>query len=165
MKFTTTEIMETELSKRSKVDSGAMGDAYELAIRYALTGRRWTQVKRQGAPDITKVINGKRVRVEIKTACGELNDTYTAPYIIYCAEVDPNFPAEEQGYVFSNAEWLAFLNGYNGRGKFIRHDANRGKDHIQSFRSASRPKASKPIADYIESVLFDMPTVAEFFGE
>ena len=164
MKFDTTEIMDMEIAARKETDSGRYGDAYELAIRYYLTGRRWDRVKRQGAPDITKVIDGKRVRVEIKTACGELNDTYTAPYIIYCADVDPNFPAEEQGYVFSNAEWLAFLNGYTGRGKFVRTYPN-GTDHINPFRTASRPKASQPIADYIAAWLFDMPTVTEFFGQ
>lgn len=164
MKFSTVEIMEMELAIRKESDSGRYGDAYELAVRYYLTGRRWARVKRQGAPDITKVVDGKRVRIEIKTACGELDDTYTAPFIIYCPEVDANFPAEEQGYVFSNAEWIAFLNGYNGRGKFIRTYPN-GTDHINPFRTASRPKASKPIAEYIESVLFDMPTVSEFFSE
>lgn len=164
MKFTTTEIMSLELATRKDSDSGRYGDAYELAIRYYLTGRRWKTVKRQGASDITKTFNGEKYRIEIKTACGELNDSYDAPYVIYCADVDPNFPAEEQGYVFTNAEWNAFLNGYTGRGKFIRTGSN-GKDHIQSFRSATRPKASKPIAEYIESILFDMPTVAEFFGE
>lgn len=165
MKFTTTEIMGMELAKRSIKDSGAMGDAFELAIRYYLTGRRWAQVKRQGAPDITKTLNGEKYRIEIKSACGELDGSYTAPFVVYCMNVDPNFPAEHQSYVFTNAEWLAFLNGYPGRGKFIRHDNGRNKDHIQSFYCESRPKASKPIAAYIESVLFDMPTVADFFGQ
>lgn len=143
-------------------DSGAIGKAFECAIREYLSGRSVSGVKAQGKADayFSFKVEGKRkqVTVEIKTACGEVEMADRSQFIIYCPEVDVNTEAEAQGYVFTREEWRAFLNGYTGRGAFLRH-SSRGHDHIQSFRSAGRPKASKPIADYIWATCKAQPTV------
>ena len=162
----TIEIMHEYLeSKASMTDSGAFGKAFEIAVRSYIMGRNVKTVKAQGKTDIRFTFDGKRHTCEIKTACGEVDQCASNQYVIYCANVDIDFPAEQQGYVFTREQWIDFLDGYTGRGKFLRYDEKRGHSHIQSFYVSEtvRPKASKPIARYIESVLFEMPTIEEFF--
>lgn len=161
----TVEIMVNYVANGKAEDSGLFGKAFETGIRSYIMRRKVTKVKQQGKTDIRFTYEGKRYYCEIKSACGELDGTDKADFIIYCPTVDVLFPAELQGYVFTNAQWQDFITGYTGRGQFIRHDAKKGHDHIQSFYVSEtvRPKASKPIARYIESVLFDMPTVEDFF--
>lgn len=151
-------------------DSGRMGKAYEMALREYFSGREQDSVKSAGKVDHTltfKLEGGKRGKytIEIKTACGEIEMAARAQFIVYCPEVDPAVDAEEQGYVFSRDEWNAFLTGYEGRGKFIREDAKRGHAHIQSFYTESRPKASKPIAEYIWATCNEQMLVADWLEE
>lgn len=162
----TIKIMKAYLNGKNEKDNGADGKAFEIAIRSYITGRAQKTVKKQGQTDIRFTFDWKRHTCEIKTACGEIETAESNQYIIYCANVDTDFPAELQGYVFTRDQWKAFINGYTGRGAFVRYDSKRGHSHIQSFYVSDtvRPKASKAIARYIESVLFDMPTVADFFG-
>lgn len=162
----TTEIMREYLENKEKHnDSGAIGKAFEIAIRSYIMGRKAKAVKAQGKTDIRFTFDGSRHTCEIKTACGEIDQTASNQFVIYCPNVDIDFPAESQGYVFSREQWINFINGYDGRGAFIRYDSKRGHSHIQSFYVSEtiRPKASKAIARYIESVLFELPTVDEFF--
>ena len=146
-------------------DFGVFGKAFEIAIRCYVGNKLSAEgmtVKAQGKVDMYARFQGKSFPFEIKTACGNISTV--KPYIIYCPNVDITFPAELQGYVFTRQQWADFINGYNGRGSFLR----KGSDglHIQSFYVSEtiRPKASKVIARYIESVLFEMPTVQEFFA-
>ena len=154
-----------EESENAKNDDGLNGKAYECAIRSYIAGRLYTNVKAQNKTDIRFTHNGKRYTCEIKTACGEIEMADRSQYIIYAPFVDVDYPAEYQGYIFTREEWRAFINGYNGRGKFTRTDS-RGHVHIQSFYVSEtvRPKASKAITRYIESVIYDMPTVSDFFN-
>lgn len=161
MKKNTIEIMHEQLDARNALDSGARGKAFEIAIRSYLAQRYVSKVKPAGKKDGWTTYNGKKVDYEIKTACGEIETADRSKLIIYCPEVDIDFEAELQGYVFTREEWRAFVNGYTGRGSFIRVDKKRGHDHIQSFRSEGRPKASQPIRDYIDAVCFDQPVVAD----
>ena len=157
-----------ENSKRAEADFGIYGKAFEIAIRSYIMGRRVKTVKKQGCTDIRFTFDEKRHTCEIKTACGSnIEQAESNQYVIYCATVDPDFPAELQGYVFTREQWIEFINGYPGRGQFIRYNKARNEYQIQSFYVSEtiRPKASKPIAAYIESVLFDMPTVEEFFNK
>ncbi len=155
-------------SEKALSDYGLYGKAYEIAIRCYIMRRMRAHgmtVKGQGKTDIKFSYQGKRYTCEIKTACGCLKDAEKAQYIIYCPNVDSDFPAELQGYVFNREHWKEFITGYNGRGNFLRQ-ASAGP-HIQSFywSETVRPTASKALTRYIESVLYDMPTVEEFFSE
>lgn len=147
-------------------DSGRIGKAFELATREYLSGREQTAVRAQGKVDAYfsfKTESGRKsVTVEIKTACGCIDTADKSQYIIYCPEVDETTAAEAQGFVFSRDEWKDFVEGYEGRGAFLKVDSQRGTKHIQSFRSANRPKASKPIAEYIWDKCYDQPTVEEW---
>lgn len=162
----TVQIMNTYYRLSKEGDSGVEGKAFEIAIRSYISKREQKAVKSQGKTDIRFTHEGKHYSCEIKTACGEIETAENNQYIIYCPNVDIDFPAELQGYVFTRDQWKAFINGYTGRGSFIRYDSKRGHSHIQSFYVSDtiRPKASKAIARYIENVLFNMPTVQEFFG-
>lgn len=166
-KIDSVKIMQNFLNEKNALDSGMYGKAFEIAIRSYIMGREAKAVKAQGKTDIRFTFDGSRHTCEIKTACGEVEQTAKNQYVIYCANVDPDFPAELQGYVFTREQWIDFLNGYNGRGSFLRVDSKRGHTHIQSFYVSEtvRPKASKAIARYIEETLFDMPTVEEFFED
>lgn len=161
MKKNTIEIMREQLDARNALDSGARGKAFEIAIHSYIANRTISKVSAQGKKDGWTTYNGKKVSYEVKTACGEIELAHRSQLIIYCPEVDTDFEAELQGYVFTREEWLAFVNGYTGRGSFVRVDTKRGHTHIQSFRSENRPKASQPIRDYIDAVCFDQPVVAE----
>lgn len=148
-------------------DDGYKGDCFEKAIRYAITGTKPTYVRGQGKPDImtTKII-GTKATVEIKTANGELDDSFDKDLIIYCPWVDENVNPLEQAFVFDNATWLEMLDddNYPSRGKVKR--LSRGKWHIQEFYVSSEihPKQSKKLADYIwdycyeQSILGDLLT-------
>ena len=149
-------------------DSGRFGKAFELALREDFSGRKQNAVKSQGKTDaiFTFKVNDKRksVTVEIKTACGEIEMADKAQFIVYCPDVSEAYEAKQQGYVFSREEWRGFINGYTGRGSFTRV-STRGHIHIQSFRSATRPKASQPIADYIWDCCYNQPTAEEWIAE
>lgn len=161
----TIKIMHEELATKKPKDWGKYGDAYEAATRSYLARRRMYGTKQQGVEDIKLTINGKAVKIEIKTACAEIDNAATADLVIYCPNVDPDFPAELQGYVFTREQWTNFLEGYTGRGAFVRWDKARQHGHIQSFywSETVRPASSKALTRYIESVLFEMPTVSEYF--
>jgi len=163
LRKTTPEIMAEEMAIRENDPFGRKGDSFEIAIRSLLSKRRVHKVKREGAPDLIITRNGQRISIEIKTACGTVNDTYKADYVIYCPDVDITYPAEMQGYVFTQKEWRAFLNGYTGRGKFLKENRERNTVNIQSFYVSEeiRPKASKPIANYIWNSVFEMPMVCD----
>lgn len=148
-------------------DSGRVGKAFEIGVCTYITRRTRAKVKKQGKTDIRFTKDGKRYTCEIKSACGELDGTDKSQFVIYCPTVDTDTPAEVQGYVFTREEWQAFINGYTGRGQFLRVDKARGHLHIQSFYVSEtvRPKASKPIARYIAETMATMPTVEEFFNK
>lgn len=163
----TVKIMHEEISIRKATDSGAKGDAGEIAACSYIMGRRVHWVKKADKPDIRfSGKDGKRYTAEIKTACGELNDTYNKQFVFYCPDVDENSPIEGQMFVFTREEWLTFLNGYKGRGQLIRYDSKRGLTHIQSFYVSEtvRPKASKPLGNYVFSAVLNQPTLEEFFA-
>lgn len=150
-------------------DKGRLNKAYECAVREFFGGREVDCIKPQGKADHNftfKRTDGKRqvVTVEIKTACGEIGTAHKSQFIIYCPEIDEDLEAECQGYVFSREEWLSFVTGYTGRGSFTRVNS-RGELHIQSFRSEGRPKASKPIAEYIWGCCMAQPTAEEWAEE
>lgn len=157
--------MHNELNNRPASDSGRVGKAFETAVRSYIARRTMHGVKPQGKIDIRATHEGLRVNCEIKTACGEVDLTTPYKYLVYCPYVDIDTPAEAQGYVFSREEWHTFVNGYTGRGQFLRVDKARGHLHIQSFYVSEevRPKASKPIARYIAEVVSHQPTIEEFF--
>lgn len=160
-------IMSEELSTRKATDDGALGDAYEIATRSYISGRRVRLVKGQGKPDITFTMNGKHYRTEVKHQNGELNDNLLLKnqYIIFAPVVDPTQPAEKQGYVFTREDWEMFLTSYTGRGQLLKYDTSREKYHLQSYyiSETKHAKASKPIARYIWDFVSTLPTVEEFF--
>ena len=149
-------------------NDGDVGAACELAVKSYLFGKRVTKVQTRGKRDayFTIAIDGdskRKVTLEIKTACGRIDDCASSQFIIYWPEPDADTDIEDSAVVFTKAEWKAFVNGYTGRGSFVRH-AKDG-DHIQSFRgllSGARPKASVPIANYIYDVCGEQPTLAEW---
>lgn len=148
--------------------TGILGKCFECAVKELLSGRHRTKIRPQGKTDayFTFKTEDKRkcVTVEIKTACGEIDYCTKSQYIIYAPEVNLIDDIEEMGFVFTREEWVNFINGYTGRGKFTRVTPD-GKTHIQSFYSTTRPKASKPIADYIWNACFDQPTIAQWIEE
>lgn len=167
MKKSTVEIMKAFTEGKNLLDCGLCGKAFEVGVRSYIMQRIVKAVKSQGKNDIQFTYEGKRYTCEIKSACGEIETLESSQYIIYAPTVDIDKTAESQGFVFTREEWRAFVNGYTGRGKFLRIDEKRGHTHIQSFYVSEtiRPKASKPIANYIWETCSTLPTVEEFFGK
>ena len=153
-------------------DCGRVGKAVELAVRSYLSGRAVKAVKTVGKVDTTFSYRAdgsrKTVTVEVKTACAEVDNAERAQFVAYWPEPDFDVDVEHSVVVFSRDQWREFVNGYTGRGKFLRVDSKRNKTHIQSFRglyTGVRPSASLPIAEYIYSVVESMPTLAEWKAE
>ena len=149
-------------------NDGAVGAACELAVKSYLFGKRVTKVQTRGKRDayFTIELDGdkrRKVTIEIKTACGRIDDCASSQFIVYWAEPDADTDIEDSAVVFSKSEWRAFVGGYTGRGSFVRMAADGA--HIQSFRgllSGARPKASLPIANYIYECCAEQPTLAEW---
>lgn len=147
-------------------DFGFAGKLGELIIRSYITGKKAKAVKAQGKVDLWKRINGRQYKIEIKTACGLISDIEKRnDLIIYCPHYDLSADAPDSFFVFTREQWIEFINGYNGRGKFLAEKED--GLHIQSFyvNEQVRPKASKPIANYIREYCEKLPTVREYFGE
>ena len=142
---------------------GYVGDVWEFGCSYYIN--RGEVIRKCISSAYADAINlGERT--EIKQACGELpTEGGKWLFVVYCPEVDFSVDPREQGAVFTRDEWAEFLGGYDGRGQFLKWDSQRGKGHIQSFRSAGRPKASVPIRKYIDRVCESMPTLGEWLSE
>lgn len=154
-----------EMRAKLERDSGLNGKAFECAIKSYITGREILAVSPAGEPDLIARYKGQEVSIEVKNGCCKTLDSMNADIVIYAPELDLTQPLEWQAYIFTKAEWHAFLNGYKGRGQLLKDDYDR---HIQSFRSEGRPKASAPIREYIDTVCFDQPILEDEldnFGE
>lgn len=151
---------------------GGVGKAAELSIRSLLGNRFVDRINLTGRYDGESALLGRWLGLgrsavyEVKTACGELPLRPT-DCVLYCPLVDPDIPCSEQFYIFTWDEWQEMLNGYTGRGSLIRMDSARGKAHIQSFYGSEtvRPKASKPIADYLWTACNSHPVLADILEE
>ena len=179
----TLQIYHDFLVKKKVTDDGAKGKAFEVAIRKFIQPTS----KREGVThanasygDMRLKLDGSWVKVEIKTACGELATiecddesaiTFSAilpkaDYVIYCPEINDNIPMEQQGFVFTRDEFLEMIASYSGRGAILRtKPASRDagfRISFQSFRADSRPKASAPIANHIWDCCYNQPTVADW---
>lgn len=172
-----TKDFEGFLAEYSNLDDGAKGKAFEKAIKTVVqpysknAGKVSDNSKKFDMLIRRKELKGK---YEIKTSCGELGTALEikkilprADFIIYCPEVIIGEPVEEQGFVFTRAEFIDMMMNYTGRGSLVRmKSSSKGEPRIsfQSFKSESRPKASRPIADYIWNACYNQPTVKEWFG-
>lgn len=159
--FATTDEMRARLER----DSGLDGKANECAIKSCILQREILSVSPAGEPDLVARYKGQLCNIEIKVGCSKTLDSMNADLVIYTPELDPTQPLEWQAYLFTKAEWHAFLSGYTGRGQLLKNDYDR---HIQSFRSEGRPTASRPIREYIDTVCFDQPILEDEldnFGE
>lgn len=146
---------------------GYLGDLFELAVSYYLNRSEGATVIRKCIKSVYADAKVCGHDIEIKSGCGELpNGKYG--FVIYCPEVDINLSVLDQARVFTRDQWNSFLNGYPGRGAFTRmtwDSAHKVQTpHIQSFRSAGRPKASKPMRDYIDAVCESMPSLRKWLG-
>ncbi len=181
------DIMGIMLEKAWKMeDDGKIGKASEIALRRWIQPNsvRNNQVSKNQTwyGDFYQVKDGRAVRYEIKTACGELAIIPNASadleqavkeafskidYIFYCPEVTVEEKASKQFYCFSTEAWIQFLTGYPGRGSLLRYKKTTNGEGwrvtFQSFRSEKRKKASKPLAEYIWNCCYDQITAEEFF--
>ena len=160
------------IATRKDTDTGRVGRAFELVVRSCVHMRVEKNIYHTDAVDMVSSVIGKyfglgrSARCEIKTACGELPER-EVDCVIYCPLVEDCFPMTEQAYVFTWEAWNEMLSGYSGRGSLIHVNAIRGTRHIQSFYGSEsvRPKASKPIANYLWECCNGQPTVADILEE
>lgn len=145
---------------------GNDGISFEIACR-AYTSNHAPEsitLAPAGKVDARVSANKKRYTIEYKTACGDITHAAKAQYVVYCPEVCFEIAVEKQAFVFSRDEWVAFINGYPGRGSMLR-TTKKGTTHIQSFYSAGRPKASKSLANYIWDSCYNQPTLEQWIKE
>lgn len=177
----TTEIMREFLEKANLEDDGSKGKALEIAIRAYIqpkSSRIGVTPQARWYGDIRRKNGNNWERLEVKSACGELGIVGSADdlsqllpkadLVLYAPEVNADIPAEKQTFVFTRGEFLEMLGNYGGRGQILRvksTSAGTGvRVSLQSFQSDTRPKASKPIAEYLWDCCYEQPTVEEYFG-
>jgi hypothetical protein len=159
-------------------DSGIVGKAFEVVVREYIqpySKRNNGHASRQftGYGDMRI---GNTIKVEIKSACGELGEGYEysdilplANYVIYCPEVSFDVPIEQQAFVFTRNDFITMLSNYPGRGSLVRFGkkATNGsmKIAIQSFYSETRKGASKALASYLWDACYEQPTISDWISE
>lgn len=180
----TKQIFKDALAYFGLDDDGAKGKAFEISLKTyknpnALNNNKVTKsnVRYADTTYSNKAQGYNKVKIEIKSGCGELGITdhvddldsllKNADYIVYAPEINDSIPMEKQGFVFSRNEFMSFITGYTGRGQLLRtKEATTGGSRVslQSFYSNSRPKASKKLADYIWDACYEMPTFEQWLN-
>lgn len=184
-KIQTVEVFNNALEFFANNDDGRIGKAYEIALR------KWAQpnsVRIGVTPaeswygDMRAKADNKWIKIEIKTACGEIGnlpsyaDSFTindivpkADYVVYCPEVCDTIAMEKQGFIFTRSEFIEMLTSYKGKrgGSTMRLKTATSKGRkiaIQSFWSETRRTANKGIADHIWAECYDKPTFEEWWN-
>lgn len=177
----TIEIMREFLEKANVKDDGAKGKALEIAIRAYIqprSSRIGVTPQSRWYGDIRKKNGNNWERLEVKSACGELGNVGSveeisqllpkADLVLYAPEVNADILAEKQTFVFTRDEFMEMISNYPGRGNILRvkstSSGNGVRVSFQSFQSDTRPKASKPIAEYLWDCCYEQSTVEEYFG-
>lgn len=141
------ETIATTENRYNITDSGRSGKAFEIAFKQyanATRNKNGKQVSKQGETDLVKKIDGKRVKIELKTRCGELehfdeNGNITSSYlnndyIIYT----PNANAETlEIFVLTSENFKKALNACN---LVKRNNKKSGgyKTNIQTFYNSRK---------------------------
>lgn len=154
-------------NETNEQDRGRVGRVAEMVIRQWLRRNSTVsshvgKIAAQGRTDVTVTRGKNRARLEIKTACGEIGDIGRSQYVAYCSEVFSGSDLSTAFHVFTVAQFREMLASYPGRGQLTKINSQRGTVNIQSFYSAGRPKASKPIREYLDSVCESMPTLKQW---
>ena len=148
------------------LDDGKNGKAFELVIKsytHSLNNKNGRNVSKSNETDLVKKVNGKKVKIEIKTRCGELtrydnngNVTTTVfdnDYIIYC----PDTQAESLDiFVLTSVEFQMALMACN----LIKHNKSRNKDNIQTFYNSKKRNA-----EWLNALNYYGTTIEEFVKE
>jgi len=148
-------------------ECGKTGYAYEVTIRSILANRLVKTVKVNGFYDLTSRLFKKFYNldylptVEVKHACCAIPKN-VVDFVVYVPMVNEYENIINQAYVFNWNEWLEMLGGYNGRGQLLKDNSSRNQINIQSFYGSEtvRPKASKPIANYLWNCCKEKSTVS-----
>jgi len=166
----TNEIAKEILATFNELDDGKIGKVCEIVIRHYLTptSKRYGVTKNDKWYCDVKILRGGRyLKVEIKTACGELQKVSFCDFMVYCPVVDFNNPLQTQFFVIPKDDFLQIMdcNNYAGSGQVTRRKSSTaGKLVIsfQSFWSETRPKQSRKLADYIWSNCERYETIEEW---
>ena len=168
------------LEKANVDDDGAKGKALEISVRAYIqpkSSRIGVTPQARWYGDIRRKNGNNWERLEVKSACGELGIVGNADdlsqllpkadLVLYAPEVNADIPAEKQTFVFTRDEFMEMISNYPGRGNILRvkstSSGNGVRVSFQSFQSDTRPKASKPIAEYLWDSCYNQPTVEEYF--
>lgn len=158
------------------VDSGVEGKALEVLTEYALISRAYKVKKPTAKADIIiTTIDGDKIRVEVKSGCGELA-TYTADgdvktavwhsdYIVYIPEYIPGADIRHIARVFNAMEFDDLLTDAGlTRRKRSSYAVKYGFDYpdkkaIQSFKNSV--KATDRLYDIMDKGM----TIDEFLAK
>lgn len=166
------------IGKEYSVDDGIIGKVFEIVLREFIQpfSKRNNERVTPSKSTYGDLRLGNTTKIEIKSACGELGEgsTYSdilpkADLVIYCPEVSAEIPVQDQAFVFTRSDFIAMLEGYNGRGSAVRFGktATNGaqKIAIQSFYAETRKSASKKIAAHLWNECYNHVTVSEWLAE
>jgi len=162
------------LSTFKESDDGKIGKTCEIVLRHYLT----PSSKRLGISpnnvwygDLKKLkADGKYCKIEIKTACGELQKISNSDIMMYCPVVDFNIPLELQFFTIPRNDFLQIMNkeNYSGTGQVIRTKRSTNNTIVKSFQSfwcETRLSASKKLANYIWDSCYNFPVVREWLQD
>ena len=152
----TNALLHTQATKNSTDDKGRGGKDFESQVKTFLGNFIKAGITALGKVDTTRTIDGRRVKIEIKSNASEIATIDTngkinsvllkADYVIYAPEYDPAYPVENQAYVLDAKEFFALL-GKNGLLRYKKSSAQYKKAEnerwhdritIQSLNSKAR---------------------------
>lgn len=120
-------------------DSGKYGKAFEINVKHYLNGNRGNadMVSAKGKIDVTC----KGVKYEIKSNCGELNETiHKNDYIIYTYDSERDWNNPWNARVIPTDDFLAIVDACGLRRKKVSTNGQL-KESIQSYKNSKRKSA------------------------
>lgn len=177
-------VMEAYLKTGNPDDCGLIGKATEITAKFvknqkALNNDRVTKNNIPFDTTYTNKAKGiSKIKIEIKTACGELAKSDDAgnitkllkgaDYIAYCPEVDLSIKIEQQLFVMTREDFINITQTYEGSGQVLRvKTSTSGESRVsfQSFYSKTRQSSSKKLANHIWDCCYNFPTWEEFLSK
>lgn len=164
----------THVTPTKGVNSGCHGRLFELLIKLALKNYRFNGVSNPKRADTMKKIDGERLKIEIKTAAGELvsydclgdvaSDVRNADMVIYapayfpvmtndCDEAVEN--AVSQAYIMDAKTFYDMLEN-NGLTRFKRSTASYGDFYFSDLEYDRITIKSFQNSNKMESKLYDL---------
>lgn len=127
------------INQYKEADSGKYGKAFEINVKHYLNGNRGNadKVSAKGKTDVTF----KGIKFEIKSNCGELNESIKRnDFILYTYDNENTWNEPQNARVIPTADFLTIVDACGLRRKKVSTNGQL-KESIQSYKNSKRKTA------------------------